>query len=119
MTSDRSAAHQPGELAAVMLEALDACRQIGPVSERDAAFDLVQAYRVTEAVRERREARGERVVGRKIGFTNTTIWAEYGVYAPIWVTSTTRPLTRSPTGPGRSTPRSWSSRASSPRSFSA
>jgi 2-oxo-3-hexenedioate decarboxylase len=31
-----------------------------------------------------REARGERPVGRKIGFTNRTIWAEYGVYAPIW-----------------------------------
>ena len=24
------------------------------------------------------------MVGRKIGFTNTTIWAEYGVGAPIW-----------------------------------
>jgi len=28
--------------------------------------------------------RGERPVGRKIGFTNRTIWAEYGVWAPIW-----------------------------------
>ena len=24
------------------------------------------------------------MLGRKIGFTNRTIWAEYGVYAPIW-----------------------------------
>jgi 2-oxo-3-hexenedioate decarboxylase len=31
-----------------------------------------------------RTARGERVIGRKIGFTNRTIWAEYGVYAPMW-----------------------------------
>jgi len=23
-------------------------------------------------------------VGRKIGFTNRTIWAEYNVYGPIW-----------------------------------
>jgi 2-oxo-3-hexenedioate decarboxylase len=29
-------------------------------------------------------ARGERVIGRKIGFTNRTIWAEYAVYAPMW-----------------------------------
>jgi 2-oxo-3-hexenedioate decarboxylase len=29
-------------------------------------------------------ARGERPIGRKIGFTNRTIWPEYGVYAPIW-----------------------------------
>ena len=77
MTADR-------ELADIMLEALHGRRQIAPLSDRDAAFDLEQAYRVTEAVRALREARGERVVGRKIGFTNTTIWAEYGVYAPIW-----------------------------------
>ena len=24
------------------------------------------------------------MIGRKIGFTNRTIWPEYGVYAPIW-----------------------------------
>jgi 2-oxo-3-hexenedioate decarboxylase len=24
------------------------------------------------------------VIGRKIGFTNRTIWAKYAVYAPIW-----------------------------------
>ena len=29
-------------------------------------------------------ARGERPVGWKIGFTNETIWDEYGVHAPIW-----------------------------------
>lgn len=27
---------------------------------------------------------GERVIGRKVGFTNRTIWAEFGVHAPIW-----------------------------------
>ncbi len=31
-----------------------------------------------------RQARGEKPLGRKIGFTNRTIWPEYGVYAPIW-----------------------------------
>ena len=30
------------------------------------------------------EASGAKVLGRKIGFTNRTIWAQYGVYAPIW-----------------------------------
>ena len=42
------------------------------------------AYRVTAAIKELRRARGATPVGRKIGFTNRTIWAEYGVYAPIW-----------------------------------
>src|SRR5262245_35731855 len=45
---------------------------------------MAEAYAVTAAVRRSREARGEHVVGRKIGFTNTTIWEEYGVHAPIW-----------------------------------
>src|SRR3712207_7701374 len=33
---------------------------------------------------ERRMTRGERALGWKIGFTNRTIWDEYGVHAPIW-----------------------------------
>jgi 2-keto-4-pentenoate hydratase len=32
----------------------------------------------------RRRQRGETPVGRKIGFTNRTIWPQYGVWAPIW-----------------------------------
>jgi 2-oxo-3-hexenedioate decarboxylase len=59
-------------------------RQIAPFTSHDPAFGLDRAYRVTPVVRRLREARGERVVGRKIGFTNRTIWAQYGVYAPIW-----------------------------------
>lgn len=31
-----------------------------------------------------RVARGERPVGRKVGFTNRRIWPEYDVWAPIW-----------------------------------
>ena len=59
-------------------------RQIAPFSSRDPSFALTDAYRVTPVVRGLREARGEKVVGRKIGFTNRTIWAQYGVYGPIW-----------------------------------
>jgi 2-oxo-3-hexenedioate decarboxylase len=72
------------DVAREVLGALDNRRQIPPVSRRLSSFDLDSAYAVTEAVRRLREARGERVVGRKIGFTNRTIWSEYGVYAPIW-----------------------------------
>ena len=72
------------EIAAEALAALDSGRQIALFSSRLAGFELDDAYRVTAAVRKMREARGERVVGRKIGFTNRTIWAEYDVHAPIW-----------------------------------
>jgi 2-oxo-3-hexenedioate decarboxylase len=57
---------------------------VASFSARQPGFSLADAYRATVAVRQMREARGERVLGRKIGFTNRTIWAEYGVYAPIW-----------------------------------
>ncbi len=71
-------------LAREILAASDRHRQIAPLASGDAALDLPLAYRVTAALRRLRQARGERPVGRKIGFTNRTIWAEYGVYAPIW-----------------------------------
>ena len=58
--------------------------QIAPFSSRFSSFNLEDAYRVTATVKQMREARGEVPVGRKIGFTNRTIWAEYGVYEPIW-----------------------------------
>jgi 2-oxo-3-hexenedioate decarboxylase len=70
--------------AAEVFAALDSGRQIIPFSARASAFDLDQAYSVTAAIRQRREGRGEMAVGRKIGFTNRTIWAEYNVDRPIW-----------------------------------
>src|SRR6202048_4220093 len=63
---------------------LNTGRQISPFSSRLSSFNLEDAYRVTTAVRQMRESRGEMPVGRKIGFTNRTIWAEYNVYEPIW-----------------------------------
>jgi 2-oxo-3-hexenedioate decarboxylase len=59
-------------------------RQIAPFTDRLPEFSLGDAYRVTSAVRAMRERRGERVIGRKIGFTNRTIWDEYDVHAPMW-----------------------------------
>lgn len=71
-------------IAIEALAALDERDRLDPFTSRDPGFDLAAAYRVTAALRRMRCARGERVVGRKLGFTNRTIWPEYGVYAPIW-----------------------------------
>ena len=71
-------------IASEALAAIASGRQIAPFSARHPDFPLDDAYRVTAAMRGTRLARGERVLGRKIGFTNRTIWAEYGVYAPMW-----------------------------------
>jgi 2-oxo-3-hexenedioate decarboxylase len=71
-------------IAGQVFAVLETGRQIAPFSEAYPDFGLEEAYAVTAAVRAEREAQGERPIGRKIGFTNRTIWAEYGVYAPIW-----------------------------------
>jgi 2-oxo-3-hexenedioate decarboxylase len=77
----------PIDIQAIASEAfavLDTGSHIAPFSSRLSSLDLDDAYRVTAVVRQMREARGEVVAGRKIGFTNRTIWNEYDVYAPIW-----------------------------------
>ncbi|GLS17141.1 2-keto-4-pentenoate hydratase [Labrys miyagiensis] len=59
-------------------------REVAPFSDRYAGFGLEDAYEVVREIRRRREARGERVVGRKIGFTNVAAWSGYGISGPIW-----------------------------------
>ncbi len=63
---------------------LNTGRQVAPFSQRLPDFSLTDAYRITDVVRRKREAAGEKPIGRKIGFTNRTIWEQYQVYAPIW-----------------------------------
>jgi 2-oxo-3-hexenedioate decarboxylase len=82
MTS--TAAMDAKSIATEALSVLGQSRQIEPFSSRDPAFGLDEAYKVTPVVRQMREARGEKVLGRKIGFTNSTIWAQYNVNGPIW-----------------------------------
>jgi 2-oxo-3-hexenedioate decarboxylase len=52
----------------------------------DPALDVAAAYQRALQVRQLREARGERPVGYKVGFTNRGIWPLYNVFAPIWGT---------------------------------
>jgi 2-oxo-3-hexenedioate decarboxylase len=89
----------PGARATAVLAALDAPASLGPFTDTDPGFDLAEAYRTAAAHASLRRARGERPVGRKLGFTNRTIWEEYGVRAPIWgfvYDSTVRPLDAAP-----------------------
>src|SRR5829696_3042074 len=72
------------KVAAEAFELLDTGRQVAPFSSRLPRFDLDDAYHVTAAVRRMRESRSETPLGRKIGFTNRTIWDEYQIGAPMW-----------------------------------
>jgi 2-keto-4-pentenoate hydratase len=71
-------------IATELLDALDGNTTIGAITGRDPGFDADAAYRVGAEILRRRRARGEKPIGRKVGFTNRTIWAEYGVSTPIW-----------------------------------
>lgn len=81
---DRFGADDVERVADKVLATLERRGQIAPLSDADPRFDLEAAYRVTARVCEKRRARGEKPIGRKLGFTNRNIWDEYKVYAPIW-----------------------------------
>lgn len=72
------------DIARELLDALDGGGTMASVVERYPAFGWDEGYRVAAELSRLRRARGERSVGRKIGFTNRNIWAEYGATAPIW-----------------------------------
>jgi 2-oxo-3-hexenedioate decarboxylase len=86
------------DLAALFLDAQARAALVTPPSASNPAFDLPAAYAVGAAVTVRRRARGERTVGRKIGFTNAGIWEEYGVDAPLWAHVYDTTLRRAPEG---------------------
>lgn len=71
-------------IARELLEAHDHARLIGSIAARASGFDLDAAYQVAAELMRVRRGRGSRPVGRKIGFTNRSIWALYGVDAPMW-----------------------------------
>jgi 2-keto-4-pentenoate hydratase len=71
-------------IATELLHALDNQSIIEPFTRRDHGFDNAAAYDVSAEIVRRRQARGEKPIGRKIGFTNRLIWEEYGVSAPMW-----------------------------------
>src|SRR5262249_35983409 len=58
--------------------------QTSAFTSRPAGLTLDDGYRVIAVLNRKLEARGETRLGRKIGFTNRTIWVQYKVYAPIW-----------------------------------
>jgi len=80
-----SASHDVAAIATRLIEAYDTATQIAPITSGDPSFDVPTAYEVLREIDNRRRiAQGWQPVGRKIGFTNTTIWPRYGVYQPMW-----------------------------------
>jgi len=75
------------EVAAIaerLIAAYDNAAPLSSLSAADPSFDVAGAYQVLAEIERRRGAQGWKPIGRKIGFTNRTIWSRYGVYQPMW-----------------------------------
>lgn len=70
-------------LAAQLLTAFDRVETITPFTQRDADFTMADGYAVLHEVERQRRASGWRPMGRKIGFTNRTLWARYSIDRPL------------------------------------
>jgi 2-oxo-3-hexenedioate decarboxylase len=71
-------------IAQELLTAWDDGCVVPSIAARHPAFNWDDAYAVSAEITRLRRARGERTVGRKIGFTNRNIWSQYNMTSPIW-----------------------------------
>jgi len=81
-------------LAEELIALCDAARETRPFTDADPGLTAAAGYEAARALHRHRLARGWKPLGRKIGFTNRTIWPRYGVYEPIWGTLYDRTLIR-------------------------
>jgi 2-oxo-3-hexenedioate decarboxylase len=73
-----------GAIAGRLIAAYDNATTLPPITAGHPDFDVAAGYDVLREIEARRVASGWQPVGRKIGFTNRTIWPRYGVYLPMW-----------------------------------
>ena len=59
-------------------------REVAQFTARYPGLTADEGYAAARKLHAHRLAQGWKPVGRKIGFTNRTIWPRYGVYEPIW-----------------------------------
>ena len=81
-----AAASDIDSLADEILALHQAGTLVAPFSERYPWLSTAAGYRAAARLHALRLARGWKPLGRKIGFTNRTIWPRYGVYQPMWGT---------------------------------
>src|SRR4051812_35444322 len=82
-------------LADELIAVHENARTVAPFTDRQPGPTPDEAYSAAQALHRSRLQRGWKPIGRKIGFTNRTIWPRYGVYEPIWGTVYDRTLVAS------------------------
>jgi 2-oxo-3-hexenedioate decarboxylase len=80
-------------LAEELIALSDSARETPPFTDSHPSLTPGEGYEAAGALHRYRVSQGWVPVGRKIGFTNRTIWPRYGVYEPIWGTVYDRTLT--------------------------
>jgi 2-oxo-3-hexenedioate decarboxylase len=78
------------DIANRLIAAYDTATTLPPITAGAPDFSVADGYAVLDDIETRRRAQGWQPVGRKIGFTNRTIWPRYGVYQPMWAHLWTR-----------------------------
>jgi 2-keto-4-pentenoate hydratase len=73
-------------LAHELVAIQESAHLVPPFSARHPGLTPEQGYAAARKLHAHRLARGWKPVGRKIGFTNRTLWQRYGVYEPMWGT---------------------------------
>jgi 2-oxo-3-hexenedioate decarboxylase len=71
-------------IADALITAYDSVTTLPPITARLPHFSVQDGYTVLSLIEARRRGRGWQPMGRKIGFTNRTIWPRYGVNQPMW-----------------------------------
>ena len=72
------------DLARELVDLHENPRQVPPFSQRYPGLTVDGGYAAARRLHEHRRAQGWQPVGRKIGFTNRTLWERYGVHEPMW-----------------------------------
>jgi 2-keto-4-pentenoate hydratase len=71
------------DLASRLITAYDRVETITPFTQQEPGFSMADGYAVLHEIQQRRKAAGWRSVGRKIGFTNRTLWPRYDIDRPL------------------------------------
>jgi 2-keto-4-pentenoate hydratase len=72
------------DLARELVDLHETPREVPPFSQRYRRLTAEDGYAAARQLHAHRLARGWKPVGRKIGFTNRTLWERYGVREPMW-----------------------------------
>ena len=79
-------------LAEELIEVHEKALTVRPFTERHPELTAARGYIAARALHDHRLRKGWKPVGRKIGFTNRTLWDRYGVHEPMWGTVYDRTL---------------------------